>query len=133
VLVLCDDDLLYRVIHLALSECDLIRGRATAAHVPVQGEVGSGMAPDLIVLALGATPVEPLAALAHASLLDRVGRVPLLIVSNRWTQPDPTSSIYRLGFPFDVRELARAVHRILHRGQEGGSGCDVQACVSKGI
>ncbi|MBN1641273.1 MAG: hypothetical protein JXA09_08555 [Anaerolineae bacterium] len=120
-----DDDLLFRVIDLALGGCDIERvppEKGREDDLPAQY--------DLILLALGAAPVEPLVALARTSLLGCVGRIPLLIVSNRRFDPDPERSIYGLGFPFDVHELGGAVRRIVRQSQ---GTCGGHARITEGM
>jgi hypothetical protein len=142
VLVLCDDDLLHRIIALSLRDCALeaaplhacrvlhrtggaepaLSGRANVSPPsPEDGDCDVTMdaAPDpasgrydLIVLALGASRTEPLVALNRAALLDCVGVTPLLVVSRRAFEGDPGAGIYHMPFPFDAHDLNRHVKRL---------------------
>jgi len=132
VLVLCDDDLLHRIIALSLRDCALEvaplnacrcdpAGAADSLFVatvdampdPASGryDPASGRY-DLIVLALGASRTEPLVALNRAALLDCVGVTPLLVVSRRAFEGDPGAGIYHMPFPFDAHDLNRQVKRL---------------------
>jgi hypothetical protein len=134
VLVLCDDDVLHQIIALCLRDCVLEvaplyacrkatidDGRQTAdcAASGPWSVVGSpsSLDPatgtyDLIVLALGASRVEPLVALNRAALLDCVGVTPLLVVSRRAFEGDPGAGIYHMPYPFDAHDLNRQVKRL---------------------
>ena len=118
VLVLCDDDLLQRVIALCLRDCVL----EAPALLRRGGDGRNGRrAPesyDLIVLALGASRAVPLVALTRASLLGCVEVTPLLVISRRAFEADPAAGIYHMPFPFDAGELSREVGRL------AGSGCE---------
>lgn len=106
-LVLSDSELLVQVIAANLDR-------------PVQGVClaeGSSIPPasnyDLIVVALSASSGEPVAALAQAEVIEHVGKVPVLIISNRRFDSLPTERIYYLPFPFDAAALRRQVQAIL--------------------
>ena len=113
VLVLCDDDLLGDVITLCLRDCRLERRALSAAGgaLDCAGRVLTG-GYDLIVLAAGASRVEPLVALARVGLLGCVGVTPLLVISRHAFEPDAESGIYHLPFPFDAAALRRQVERL---------------------
>ena len=117
VLVLCDDDLLGDVIALCLGDCRLERRALSAAGrvLDCAGRVLTG-GYDLIVLAAGASRVEPLVALARVSLLGSllgcVGVTPLLVISRHAFEPDAESGIYHLPYPFDAAALRRQVERL---------------------
>jgi len=69
---------------------------------------------DLIVVAMISPTNEPIVALARAALTDRIGQVPLLIVSDRPFKADPDDQISHLDFPFDVDRLHAQVEQALH-------------------
>jgi DNA-binding response OmpR family regulator len=71
---------------------------------------------DLIVVAMSSPGSEPVVALARASLVERVGKVPLLIVSDRPFDSDPGDQIIHLDFPFDIDRLQSKVRELL-RGE----------------
>ena len=58
---------------------------------------------------------EPVVALARASLADRIGRVPLQIVSDRPFDSEPDEQIIHLDFPFDIDRLHDKVKKVLLR------------------
>jgi len=68
---------------------------------------------DLIVLAMSSLTSEAVVALAQTSLLEHVGRVPLLIISDRPFRTDPLHRIAHLDFPFDLDSLCDKVEEIL--------------------
>ena len=70
---------------------------------------------SLIVMATSSPSSEPLVVLARASLLGRIGQVPLIIISDRPFRPDEDRRIVHLDFPFGVDELCRTVDELLHR------------------
>jgi len=71
---------------------------------------------DLIVVAMRSSfASEPVVALARASLAQRIGQVPLLIISDRPFDSAPDVRIFHLGFPFGADELCAKVRDILHR------------------
>jgi len=113
VLVLCDDDLLHEIIALCLRDC-VLQAAPLLSRRPEEAQQDRWPPEgyDLIVLALGASRVEPLVALTRAALLDCVGVTPLLVISHRAFEADPAAGIYHMPFPFDVRELGRQVHRL---------------------
>lgn len=121
VLVLSDNGGLTRAIELNLT-----------SHLPVQVtklEMGSWTQScdyadtdfDLMVVALSSPRNEPIVALAKASLAGQMGRVPLLIISERPFRPDPSGRIAHLNFPFDVRGLYCKVQEILQDARNQGS------------
>ncbi len=68
---------------------------------------------DLIILALSAYDSEPVVALARAALTLEIGRVPLLIISDRAFRSDPATRIRHMPFPFTVGQLYGQVQSIL--------------------
>jgi hypothetical protein len=67
----------------------------------------------LIVIALSAHDSEPLVALAQAGLEECLGKVPILIISDRPFQPAPEVQITHLTFPFLFDELSEKVQEML--------------------
>ena len=121
VLVLSDNEGLTRAIELNLT-----------SHLPVEItklEMESRAQPcdyadtefDLMVVALSSPRSEPIVVLAKASLAGQIGRVPLLIISERPFHPDPSGRIVHLNFPFDVRGLYCKVQEILQGAREQGT------------
>ncbi len=70
---------------------------------------------DLLVLAISSPANEPVVALARASLTEKVGRIPLLIISDRPFFSEPEDQIAHLDFPFSVDTLQNKVGEMLLR------------------
>jgi hypothetical protein len=68
---------------------------------------------DLIVVATSSPSSEPVVELARSALTGYIGRVPLLIISDRPFAPDPQDWITHLSFPFQVDELRDRVRELL--------------------
>ena len=68
---------------------------------------------DLLVVATSSPSSEPVVMLARAALTDRVGLVPLLIISDRPFVADSEARIDHLAFPFCPVELYDTVSGIL--------------------
>lgn len=112
VLVLCDYDALYAAIELKLStipDVHVTRIKSTQAERP------KPPAFDLIIVATASLKSDPLSMLSKTALLDRVGKSPLLIVSEQPTRFKSDADITYLNFPFDMDELTRTVGQILGR------------------
>lgn len=113
VLILCDDDLLSRVIELALDRHVFQTWSVLLGSPDCQAPQLDLDGTDLIVLALSSASNEPVVALTKASLTHIIGQIPLLIISSKRFQPDTNVPIYHLDFPFDVRELQAQVRKAL--------------------
>jgi hypothetical protein len=121
-LVISDNRRLSRAVGLALNrylgaETVIV----TLGSSRPQGRPGGDVDFELIVLALSSPLSEPVVMLARASLAEKIGQVPLLIVSDRAFQPDPESKIFYLGFPFDPHELGEKAREIL-KGESRADG-----------
>lgn len=68
---------------------------------------------DLLVIAMVSLLDDPLVAMARLGLLDRVGRVPLLIISYGPSRSIPDFRIRHLAFPFKAEELLRSALEML--------------------
>jgi len=109
IVVLSDSDGLARALELNLqdyAEIEVVRPER-----PASCEMGQC---SLIIVAASAESSEPVVALARALLLDRVGRVPVLIISDRPFQTDPECQISHLDFPFTIASLHDRVGEMLH-------------------
>jgi len=73
---------------------------------------------DLIIVATSSPTSEPVVALAKASLAERIGQVPLLIISDRPFDPDVDERIAHLDFPFHVSALHKAVQELLQEAPD---------------
>jgi len=110
VLVLADSRLLLDVIAASL-DC------------PIQGFLLGGddmafsaqkqTAFDLIIVALSAPSGEPLVTLKRAGVLQDVGRVPVLIISDRRFDSLSKDKIFYLPFPFSAAALRCRVGELL--------------------
>lgn len=114
VLVLSDNEGLSRAIELNLNgrlDLKVVRVASNSqGQQKCQAEIGDC---DLVVVAMSSPTSEPVAALARASLAERIGRVPLLIISDKPFDSDPENRIIHLGFPFDIDGLHNKVEEIL--------------------
>ena len=113
VLVISDDDRLARAITLILRNClslEIIeRGTSSPSQWPGSGrDVKLG----LIVLALSSTLSEPIPILSRAALARRIGRVPILIVSERVFSSNAGDKIFHVDL-FDPHKLCEKAHEIL--------------------
>lgn len=109
-LILCDNDSLGKAIQLHL------QNRLHVLPPHKEGYNGNGESseqPELIVVALSSAQSDPVAILIQASLVNQIGRIPLLIISDRPVQIAPTNQITYLGFPFDIDTLYQKVDEIL--------------------
>ena len=68
---------------------------------------------DLILVISSTTSHEPVISLFNASLIQHVGLIPLLIVSDRKFEPSVNGNIHHLDFPFDARHLRNKVCQLL--------------------
>ena len=116
VLILCDYDALYAAVELQLSslpEAQVIRLNSTSASEPAK--VFSAEQADLMIVATVAPAKDPLALLSRASLLNRVGETPVLIISEQPSRPESDDKITYLNFPFDIDQLSGTVKDILDK------------------
>ncbi|MGD9317002.1 MAG: hypothetical protein PVG56_09225 [Anaerolineae bacterium] len=68
---------------------------------------------DLIVVALASPQCDPLVALSRLGLLDRVGYVPLLTISDGPQRSIPEIQLVHLDFPFKAQPLRKAALQLL--------------------
>ena len=130
VLVLSDSDLLFEVIEANLKQIHVQTERLGGATKPSNGNAAHSCGPgslhpqkcleqatardcDLIVVAIRSSNGEPLVALFNAALTEHVGRVPLLIISERGFDACQEGRIFHLDFPFDSTELRHKVRALL--------------------
>jgi DNA-binding NarL/FixJ family response regulator len=118
ILVLSDNDGLSRAIELNLNnhlDVEVIK-LTLDSEEQWTSRVKNGNF-DLIVLGLSSPTSEPIVALARASLTRQIGKVPLLIISDRVFESDIEKQIIHLDFPFTVDKLRDKVKTILQAGQ----------------
>lgn len=132
VLVLSDSDLLFEVIEANLKQIHVQADRlgTVTKTTPSDGNVEHPCGPgslqpqrclekaeandcDLIVVAISSSNREPLVALFNAALTEHVGRVPLLIISDRGFDACQEGRIFHLDFPFDSAELRYKIQALL--------------------
>ncbi len=119
VYVLCDYDALYAAIELklsCLSNVHVIRLETSAADSSGNGHVVEVF--DLLIVAPVPPINDPISTLSRASLLDHLGRVPVLIISEQPSKPESDDKITYLNFPFDMDGLTDTVAGILERREE---------------
>jgi hypothetical protein len=89
-----------------------VTSMAPGSSMPPGARPASG-ACDLIIVAMSSPASEPLVALFRASLLRRIGQVPLLIISDRPFHSEPDDKITHMDFPFDIDQLLCRIRQIL--------------------
>lgn len=112
--ILCDYDALYTAIELKLSglpHVQMYRFEPNLAEQPDNGRPETK--PDLIIVAPVPPINDPISILARASLLSRIGEVPVLIISEQPSRPESDDRITYLNFPFDMDDLNKTVMDIL--------------------
>jgi hypothetical protein len=112
--VLCDYDALYAAIELKLSSLPQVQVIRLESN-PVERSNNGCLARDLIIVAPVPPIVDPMSILSRASLLDCVGQVPVLIVSEQPSRPESDDRITYLNFPFDMDDLSCTVVDILEK------------------
>lgn len=119
VLVLSDNDGLSRAIEFNLNDhldVEVIRLAPSSQEQWVNRAKNGDF--DLIVLGLSSPTSEPVVALAKASLTRQIGRIPLLIISDRAFESDFEEQIIHLDFPFAVDKFRDKVRKILQITQK---------------
>ena len=114
ILVVSDDKRLSRAIELNLDnrlEVDIVVG-ATGPLEQATGWTKNGDL-DLIVVAASSPSSEPVVTLARARLAHHIGRIPILLISDKPVAPALDTKIDHLGYPFGINELCEAVKEIL--------------------
>jgi hypothetical protein len=114
VVVLSDNRGLSRVIEFSLKNHDLkviapLHASGNGRPPPVVGDI------DLIIVAVSLPTSEALDTLSRASLSDRIGQVPLLIICDGPAHSDPGHRIEHLGFPFGLDGFYHKVETILQK------------------
>ena len=107
IIVLSDDDKLARAVRVGLQKHGQVIGLGAG------GRAADGLELALIVIALSAPASEPSVLLARAELGMCLGRVPMLIISDRPFPPEPAWRIAHLGFPFTSEALSRRAAELL--------------------
>lgn len=116
VYVLCDHDALYTAIELKLSglpQVHVLRRESNPATQPDKGRPAAES--DLIIVAPVPPISDPMSILSKASLLNCVGEVPVLIISEQPSRPESDDRITYLNFPFDMDDLNNTVVELLEK------------------
>ena len=114
ILVVSDDKRLSRAIELNLNSrlaVDIVMD-ATGPLEQAAGRMKNDDL-DLIVVAASSPSSEPVVALARARLAHHIGRIPILLISDRPVAPALDTKIDHLAYPFGINELCEAVREIL--------------------
>jgi hypothetical protein len=111
-LIISDNGGLARVVELNLS---IRLGMHVSKYEPGAVEDGFSNDLDLLVLAISSPSKEPIVELARASLVERIGQVPLLIISDRPFQSEPGEPIVHLDFPFSIDALEIKAREVLSK------------------
>lgn len=120
-LILSDDEGLAKAVALNLNGyLEVVRHPSLSAG-KCESQIEAGVF-DLIILAMSSPTSEPVVALARASLAERIGRVPLLIISDRPFRSEPDDKITHLDFPFKIDELHRTVKNLVFGRQATSTG-----------
>jgi hypothetical protein len=112
ILVLCDSDDLAKSIAARLNgRMDIIPCTPLSiGRKDIRRRVGYL---DMIVLVASLPDSEPAAMLFEASLLERMGHTPLLVVSHRHCHSEAGDQVYNLRFPYDESALCDRIESIL--------------------
>ena len=116
--VLCDYDALFAAIELKLSALPHVQVLRIESNPP--GTVANQRAMgefDLIIVAPVPPINDPMSMLSRTSLLNHVGQVPVLIISEQPSRPESDDRITYLNFPFDLDDLTNTVAEILEDRQ----------------
>lgn len=112
--VLSDNDGLAQAIKVSLSRClnsEIVR-RVSSPLVLGKNESKNDRF-DLILVAVSLPSSEPVVMLARASLAQKIGQVPLLIVSDRPFDPGENTRFFHLDFPVNADRLRDKIKEIL--------------------
>jgi hypothetical protein len=114
--VLSDNDGLVQAIQVSLGRClkSEIVGYVSNPLVSGENEIGNDEF-DLMLVAVSLPTSEPVVMLTRAALAQKIGQVPLLIVSDRPFDPGENGRFFHLDFPVNVNRLRDKVKEILQR------------------
>ncbi len=115
IVVLSDDDKLARAVQIGLQKLGLV------IRPGVDGQAAEALDPALIVIALSSPTGEPSVLLARAELGVYLGRVPVLIISDRPFLPEPARRMAHLSFPFSSEVLSQRAAQLLEDAPPCGS------------
>ena len=134
-LVIGDDDRLARAIALILDSCLDVNMIELEPKLSQPWECPEGDTDlDLIVLALSSAHSKPIVILARASLGERIGQVPILIISERAFPFYSGENVFHMDF-FNPHKLCARAQEILDKHSkkpelEGARNQETKSCVS---
>lgn len=117
--VICDHDALFGAIELKLNCLPQLRVTRLETNAAEQFSPNESSLTypaegiDLIIVAPVPPITDPMSILAKTALLNCVGRVPVLVVSDQPSKPSSEDKITYLNFPFDIDDLTTTVAGIL--------------------
>lgn len=119
VLILCDYDALYAAIELELSRLLEVRIiRLESDQDACQKDRLLADSVDLLIVATVAPNNDPMAVLSKAALLNQVGIMPVLVISEQPSRPESADKITYLNFPFDLDQLTLVVKAMLRESSQ---------------
>ncbi len=118
ILVLCDNQKLSKALQLNLQA----HWQVSQTTLPASRQPSRRIDEfSLIILALSSPASEPVVALTRAALIKYIGRIPLLIISDRPFPSSPQERITHLDFPFNPQSLYTRVQEILRAQPEAAT------------
>lgn len=113
VAVLSDSEMLFKAIEVNLNSRLKVNIVRPVTDLAVRSDAPRIDEFDLIVVAVSQPDSEPVVALSRASLARLIGQVPLLIISEKPFESDPSDNIVHLDFPFKPNVLRDQVRKLL--------------------
>jgi hypothetical protein len=114
-IVVTDHELLFRAIELNLHYRLGIEIVTPTWSVADCQDMEEGVVDvDLIVVALSSPISEPVVALTERSLAGWIGKIPLLVISDKLFDPGPIGEAIHLNFPFTPDGLRDRIKEMLH-------------------
>jgi hypothetical protein len=112
--VLCDYDALFSAIELKLSALPHVRVSRLESNSAGRPDDGRPTDEFGLIIVAPVPPInDPMSMLSRTSLLNRVGQVPVLVISEQPSRPESDDRITYLNFPFDMDDLTDTVADIL--------------------
>jgi hypothetical protein len=114
VAVLSDSEMLFKAIEVNLNSRLKVNIVRPVSDLVVRPDAEARIDEfDLIVVAISQSGSEPVVALSRASLARLISQVPLLIISEKPFESDPSDNIVHLDFPFKPNVLRDQVRKLL--------------------
>ena len=123
------DDAVYLAAHESLTEehfaalDHIVRDEATR-------EIARNLACEFGLIIVASIPPinDPMSMLSRASLLNQVGQVPVLVISEQPSRPESDARITYLNFPFDMDDLTQTAMEIINRRPQNIEGQEIMLC-----